>query len=109
MSDSDKLYWLADACSDLVYGGELGWERVEFKKFVNDVRQCLGKGNKCRHMKRENSSALIEFLDEKIKEEEGMIDTINTESEIEKDCYRIHEINLMRYEQLRKIISGWSI
>jgi hypothetical protein len=36
-----KLNQLAEACSDLVYGGELGWRRVDFDQFVADVRKQL--------------------------------------------------------------------
>lgn len=36
-----KLATLADMCSDEVYGGECGWESVDFKEFVAKVRAAL--------------------------------------------------------------------
>ncbi len=40
-TDVQKLVILADACSEVVYGGECGWERVDFDKFVTDVKKRL--------------------------------------------------------------------
>lgn len=40
-TDAEKLITLADRCSDLVYGGECGWEQVEFKDFVDCVAKRL--------------------------------------------------------------------
>lgn len=40
-TDTEHLLTLADRCSDLVYGGECGWENVEFKDFVDLVAKRL--------------------------------------------------------------------
>ena len=47
--ENQKLLTLADACSDVLYGGEAGWENVEFKQFVSDCRQAIVFGVKCKN------------------------------------------------------------
>jgi hypothetical protein len=44
-NEPEKLLILADACSDLILGGERGWENMEFDDFVSLVRKNL----KIRH------------------------------------------------------------
>jgi hypothetical protein len=41
MGDSEKLLRLAEACSDLILGGEMGWENMDFEEFVSLVRKSL--------------------------------------------------------------------
>lgn len=41
--DSDNLIVLADAMSDLVLGGECGWEQMDFKDFVALCRKNIVK------------------------------------------------------------------
>jgi len=36
--DTERLLKLADSCSDLIYGGERGWENLDFNDFVQHVR-----------------------------------------------------------------------
>jgi len=48
MKDTEKLMLLADSCSDVLYGGESGWDRVPFKQFVNDCRMAIAFGVKCK-------------------------------------------------------------
>jgi len=40
-TDAERLIILADRCSDLIFGGERGWEEVEFKDFVDHVAMRL--------------------------------------------------------------------
>ena len=47
--ENQKLLTLADACSDVLYGGEAGWENVEFKQFVSDCRKAIVFGVKCKN------------------------------------------------------------
>lgn len=42
-ADTEKLLVLADRCSDLILGGERGWERMEFKAFVQLVADAIRK------------------------------------------------------------------
>ena len=48
IADSQKLVTLADSCSDVLYGGESGWERVDFKQFVADCRKAIAFGVRCK-------------------------------------------------------------
>lgn len=49
LDDITKLLILADACSDVIYGGDRGWERCNFKEFVRDVRRMLVFGLRCKN------------------------------------------------------------
>ena len=49
MDDATKLLTLADACSDVLLGGECGWQEMEFNKFVGEVRKLLVDGVRYRH------------------------------------------------------------
>ncbi len=48
IADSQKLVTLADSCSDVLYGGESGWERIDFKQFVADCRKAIAFGVRCK-------------------------------------------------------------
>ena len=50
MNDSEKLLKLADACSDVLLGGEMGWESMEFDSFVSKCRISLAERNKFKQM-----------------------------------------------------------
>lgn len=49
---TSKLTQLADACSDLIYGGESGWENVIFNTFVGDCRKYIGYGVRAKAAKK---------------------------------------------------------
>ena len=46
LTDSVKLDILASACSDLIRGGESGWENMKFDDFVSLVRKNIGGGRR---------------------------------------------------------------
>lgn len=61
MNDTEKLIVLADSCSDLLYGGERGWEDVEFDKFVADCRKAIAAKTKLKMQLNDQLNDCINF------------------------------------------------
>ena len=68
MEDTHKLLTLADACSDAIYGGECGWERVKFTDFVSDCRKAIAFGVKCKNAGLEPPQSVYVTLDSNTEE-----------------------------------------
>lgn len=49
MKDTEKLLILADSCSDVLLGGECGWERMDFKEFATECRKAIAYGVRCKN------------------------------------------------------------
>jgi hypothetical protein len=60
-----KLVTLADNCSDVLLGGECGWESMEFKEFVDACRIAIAKGIKARQQR---DNEVIEMVAKYLKE-----------------------------------------
>jgi len=47
MNDPEcKLLRLADACSDALFGGECGWESMDFDHFVTECAKAIQERNR---------------------------------------------------------------
>jgi hypothetical protein len=48
-----KFIRLCEACSDVLYGGEGGWQNVKFEKFIDDCRKSIAYANRAKNAAKE--------------------------------------------------------